>query len=375
MMPDAQAQYVLPTIEGLALQEVQVPSSVDGKPQPLVVGVPTGNAAGTPIPLLVGLHTWSSEYRQMVDEYGAQAARRQWLLVCPHFRGPNLATNPAAREAGGSILAQHDIIDAISYMKDHFPVDARRIYLVGASGGGHMTCLMACKYPDVFAACTAWCPITDLRDWHAQGNSYAPHVEAVCGGTPGHSAEVDFEYLRRSPRTFLTNAAHCNLFIGHGDKDNIIWPEQSWKSFRVLKDLPAHRVLFHSWSGGHEAKTTEGLDWAAQNTLPSKPPDRLDIVTDEAKAYFWLWLEPAGPLTLGRCTAILEGAGKLAGGAGTPAQRTLQLSAQDVGMLRVDLDALNLRAPTNLPEGAQVDGGQLIWRPGAGKHQCTILFP
>jgi poly(3-hydroxybutyrate) depolymerase len=371
MMPDAQAQYALPQIEGLALHEVQIPSSVDGKPQPLVIGVPAQDAAGAPRPLLVGLHTWSSEYLQTVPEYGEQAARRGWLLVCPHFRGPNLTTNPAAREAGGSILAQHDIIDAIAYMKAHYAVDPRRIYLVGASGGGHMTCLMACKYPDVFAACTAWCPITDLRDWHAQGNSYAPHVEAVCGGPPGASAQVDFEYLRRSPRTFLTNAAPCNLFIGHGDKDPTIWPEQTWTSFRVLKDIPQHRVLFHSWSGGHEAKTTEGLNWAAEHALSDTPPHRLDIVTDEAKAYFWLWLQPAAPLTLARCTAILVSAPEPAG----PASVTLQLSTQDVAALRVDFGALGLRTPTTLPEGVSVEGGRLSWMPGAGRHECKIAFP
>lgn len=375
MMPDAHAQYALPTIDGLALEEVQVPSSVDGKPQPLVIGVPTQHVPGTSLPLLVGLHTWSSDYRQMVPEYGKQAARRGWLLVCPHFRGPNLSTNPAAREAGGSLLAQHDIIDAVAYMKAQYAVDPRRIYLVGASGGGHMTCLMACKYPDLFAACTAWCPITDLRDWHAQGNSYAPHVEAVCGGAPGSSPEVDFEYLRRSPRTFLTNAACCNLFIGHGDKDPTIWPEQSWTTFRVLKDIPQHRVLFHSWSGGHDAKTTEGLDWAAEHTLLETPPRRLDIVTDEAKSYFWLWLEPAAPLTLGRCTAILGSARMQTGDTEASARPTLDLSAQDVAALRVDLGALGMGTPAVVPDGVAVEDGKLSWKPGMGKHECRIVFP
>jgi len=356
----------LASIPGIALSEARVESSVDGNVQPIVVGVPQSYAEGTATPLLVGLHTWSSHYLQMVNEYGGQAAKRDWLVVCPHFRGPNLTTNPKATEAGGSVLAQHDIIDAIEYMKANFAVDDRRIYIIGGSGGGHMTSLMCTKYPDVFAAGVAWCPITDFRSWQAQQNGYAKHVEAVCGGKPGDSPDVDFEYTRRSPRTFITNAANCNLLIGHGDKDAVIWPEQTWETFRGLKHLPAHRVLFESWSAGHAGKTTEGLDWATDFVRNETPPSRLDIVTDEAKSYFWLHVAPAGPLTLGKCTAILTRE------EGEPT--ALSLHCEDAGEVRVSLQDLGLAAPTDLPDGATVADGTLTVRPADGKGEYTIAF-
>ena len=299
----------------------------------------------------------------MVSPYGNEAARRKWLVVCPHYRGPNLVTNPDATEAGGSILAQHDIIDAIDHMRAYYTVDDRRIYMIGGSGGGHMTCLMATKYPDVFAACAAYCPITDFRAWHAQQNSYAKHIEAVCGGKPGDSAAVDFEYARRSPRTFITNAANANLLIGHGDKDATIWPEQSWETFRCLKGLPQHKVLFESWSAGHSGKTREGLDWAATKARSLDPPKRLDIVTDEAKRYFWLYVEPAGPLKLGKCTATLVRKGDTVGKSEIAEMTELTLTTTDVSKATVNLSDLGLSAPDTLPEGVGIRESTLVFAP------------
>ncbi len=371
---DGASAAQLPDVPGIRLTEAAVPSSVDGAPQPIVVGVPEGYDPATPTPLLVGLHTWSSHYLQMVEPYAAQAAKRGWLLVCPHFRGPNLTSNPNATQAGGSIPAQHDIIDAIAHVRATQNVDASRIYITGGSGGGHMTCLMVCKYPDVFAAAAAWCPITDLRAWHAQQNSYAAHVEAVCGGKPGDSPEVDFEYARRSPRTFITNAANAHLLIGHGDKDYTIFVEQSWETYLRLKPLPAHGVVFQSWSAGHADKAGEGLDWASAFRLSAVPPQRLDIVTDEAKSYFWLHLTPADALTPGRCTAVVVRKGDTIAGDKTVAETTLTLTTEGLARVHVDLRALGLASPRALPEGGAVEQEVLQLHPGAGKTELAIAF-
>jgi acetyl esterase/lipase len=40
-----------------------------------------------------------------------------------------------------AIWAQ-DILDAVAWARDSYPVDPQRVYLTGASGGGHMTLLM-----------------------------------------------------------------------------------------------------------------------------------------------------------------------------------------------------------------------------------------
>ena len=291
----------LPQIPGLRLSQVSVPSSLDGAAQPIIIGVPETPCA-TPTPLLVGLHTWSADVRQQTQALGPLCAQCGWLMVLPNFRGPNLTSNPEAHLAGGSPAAQRDIADAVAYMRAEHEVDARRIYLIGGSGGGHMSLLMAGKYPDLWAGVSAWCPISSLREWHEQGNSYAPHVEAVCGGAPGASAEVDFEYERRSPRTFITNAASTHVRISHGDKDRCIYVAQTWRTYEKLLDLP-HRVEFYSWNGGHEIINEWGFAWLSQQVKPTEAPPRLDLVSDEGKWYFWLYLEPDAPLSLAQVHA------------------------------------------------------------------------
>ncbi len=357
----------LPEVEGLTWQERRLTSTFDGAEQPVIIGVPDSYEVGERTPLLVALHTWSYDYRQQPEAYGPEAARRGWLLVLPHFRGPNLTTNPRATEAGGSLAAQHDIIDAIEHMKQAYTVDTERIYLSGASGGGHMALLMAGKYPDVWGAVCSWCPITDLAEWHSHGNRYAPHVEAVCGGPPGASPEVDFEYLRRSPRTFITNAAHTPILLGHGDRDATIETEQSWRTFLRLRDVPQHRTVFRSWSAGHVGLVSEGLDWAEEQRRPAEPPSELHLVTDEAKWYYWVFAEPARPLELGRVSAKM-GSGPIA------------LNTEGLARVGLNVRALRRAMPSTIdcdgqPVGVQVSEATdtlLLVLPDPGPHAVTI---
>ena len=319
----------LPRIQGLTATVLNTVSSMDGSRQPCIVGVPDSYDPQTPTPLLVGLHTWSADYHQQLEAHGKQAAKRGWLLVLPNFRGPNLVSNPHAQQAGGSLLAQHDIIDCYRYMLENYNVDAERVYLTGASGGGHMALLMASKYPDLWAAVGAWVPVTDLRTWHAQNQGYARHVEAVCGGLPDASREVDFEYLRRSPRTFITNLAHTHVLLGHGDKDAAIPVEQSWETFRRLGEVPSHRTAFYVFSGGHADRLAYGLDWCSKLTRPSEPPTELHLVTDESKSYYWANLAVADPRRLANCTLKLSA-------------DVLSVNAENLRRLGLDLSGLSL---------------------------------
>lgn len=288
----AAADEPLPEVTGITLSEVMITSSMDGTEQPVIVGVPDSYQPGTPTPLLVGLHTWSADYKQRAKPYGMQAATRGWLMVLPNFRGPN-KSGPTAAQAGGSLLAQRDIVDARAFMIENYSVDPGGIYLTGDSGGGHMTLLMAGKHPDLWTAVAAWCPVTDFRDWWALDTGYSRNIEAVTGGSFGDSPEVDFEYTRRSPRTFMTNLAHLPVLFGHGDGDPVIPVDQSWATYRELKRVPAHRTVFYSWGAGHTGLQGFGLDWCVEQTRSLPPLPELHLVTDESKSYAWADLQMA----------------------------------------------------------------------------------
>ena len=172
-------------------------------------------------PLLVGLHTWSSDYRQTGGEivYARWAYQNGWHFVHPNFRGPN-----SRPKAMGSEYAVSDIISVVNYMKENYKVDEDRIYLIGVSGGAYAALLMAGRYPDVWAGVSSWCPITNIRTWWEQtkdgpNSRYADHIEAAVGGRPDTNTEAAAECVARSANNYLHLATNVNLDINHGVND------------------------------------------------------------------------------------------------------------------------------------------------------------
>ena len=197
---------------------VDVTSTKDGTPQKVVYYQPDSaakNLAGPAVPLLVFLHSWSGSIEQGPMLVGL-AKQRGWVMIAPAFRGIN--NHP---EACASDLASQDIIDAVEYAKAHARIDTDRIYLVGGSGGGHMSLIMAARAPGLWAGVSAWVPISDLTAWHAESsarkNNYAKMIEQCCGGKPGPATEA--EYRHRSPLFHLAAAKGVPLDINTGIHD------------------------------------------------------------------------------------------------------------------------------------------------------------
>ena len=197
---------------------VDVTSTKDGSSQKVVYTQPDSAAkdvAGPAVPLLVFLHSWSGSIEQAPGLVGL-AKHRGWVMIAPAFRGPN--NRP---EACASDLASQDILDAVEYAKAHARIDPNRIYLVGGSGGGHMSLVMAARAPHLWAGVSAWVPIADLTAWHAEStmrkNNYAKMIEQSCGGAPGPATEA--EYRHRSPLFHLAAAKGVPLDINTGIHD------------------------------------------------------------------------------------------------------------------------------------------------------------
>ena len=199
-----------------AVTEVRYHVALDNTLQPALFYAPD---AGEAVPLLVALHTWGGDYGQAYNAPLAHwCVEHDWVFIQPSFRGPN--TRP---EACGSDLAVGDVRDAVLYAMDKANIDPRRVYLVGASGGGHMALLMAGRAPHLWAGVSAWVPVTDLRAWYRElremGNSGVEDIVAVTGGIPAASPQVDKQYDARSPLTHLAKAADVPLDINAGIRD------------------------------------------------------------------------------------------------------------------------------------------------------------
>ena len=193
---------------------VSIRSSLDGSDQPAYFVAPK---KGGKAPLFVGLHTWSYDLTNLAhypDELKWCQAHG-WAFIAPNFRGPN--STPAGC---GSDLAVQDIVDAVAWAKAHADVDPDRVYIMGGSGGGHMTLLMAGRHPELWAGCCAFCPISDVAAWHREsrelGMGYDRQLEKACGGTPSERPD---EYARRSPLTHLAAAKGVPVMIGTGVHD------------------------------------------------------------------------------------------------------------------------------------------------------------
>ncbi|MCL2745100.1 MAG: prolyl oligopeptidase family serine peptidase, partial [Planctomycetaceae bacterium] len=215
------------------MRTVQYPSPIDNSLQPAVIYIPE---SAEPVPLLVTLHTWGGDYRQPAQSRASWCIEKKWALIAPNFRGPN--TTP---QGCGSELAVADIVAAVEYMKKRTKIDKNRIYLMGGSGGGYGSLLMAGRHPEIWAGVSAWCGITDLKDWYYETSAkklhYADNIVKCCGGKPGTSEEVDKQYLIRSANTKIHNAVYVPLDINHGIHDGhtgSVPVSHSIKAFNLL---------------------------------------------------------------------------------------------------------------------------------------------
>jgi dipeptidyl aminopeptidase/acylaminoacyl peptidase len=212
-------------------KKVMVTSSIDRTAQPSYLYLPANINDNKKRPLVVLLHTWSNDLEQRFEPLEREVARRGWILLEPNFRGRN--DHP---EACASPLAQQDILDAVSWVKQHYSINHGRVYLVGFSGGGYLTMLMAAKYPKQWAAASAWCGISDLTQWydyHANDH-YGEMMRQCFGGPPQQSDSIGLQYSLRSPVTHLSKRTKVPLDIAAGRNDSIVPPRHSLNAFNVL---------------------------------------------------------------------------------------------------------------------------------------------
>ncbi|MCM8825502.1 MAG: S9 family peptidase [Candidatus Omnitrophica bacterium] len=134
-------------------------SSIDGTDQPSFFWRCNDHRD---LPLLVGLHTWSTDRYNQVKSFYPLALKNRWHLLLFEFRGPNLNTNPRATEACASKIAMQDVIDAIEKIYYIAKVDKKHIFLIGGSGGAHMALMLAGYRPELWRSVASFCPITDL---------------------------------------------------------------------------------------------------------------------------------------------------------------------------------------------------------------------
>lgn len=198
-------------------KRIEFTSSADSSTQPAYLSIPRNvDANSEPRPLVVSLHSWSAGMEQRQLELEALVEERGWFCLQPNFRGRN-----DTPDACGSPKAQQDIVDAVDFVLENYPVNSSLVFLTGTSGGGHMTMMMSAKHPDRWLAASAWVGISNLETWYSKhkGSKYGDMMELCCGGAPGESRDASEQYSARSPIHFLSNARDVAIDIAAGIYD------------------------------------------------------------------------------------------------------------------------------------------------------------
>lgn len=222
-------QAMMPEVKNIGL-----PSSLDGHMDSVLFYTSESRKKK---PLLVVLHSWSSEYLQQASiPFALWAKEKDWVFVAPNFRG--IFDHP---EAMASELALQDIMDAVEYAKKNANVDASRIYVVGSSGGAMTALMLASKHPETWAGVMAWVPVFDIAAWY-KWNSYFPirkynaQMEKTLGGNPLTNDKAAAEARRRSPVTYISQAKEVPIFLAAGILDELVQPDHSIRAFNMLAD-------------------------------------------------------------------------------------------------------------------------------------------
>jgi poly(3-hydroxybutyrate) depolymerase len=280
-------------------QALDIPSILDGSSQRSYLVVPPDLPDG-PRPLLVILHAWGSNNEGRWPPIEREAANRGWLVLTPNFRGPS--DHP---EGCGSLVAQQDVLDAVAFVREKLPrisVDKKRIYVMGYSGGGFMTMLIAARHPDTWAAASAWAGIADLAAWYQETSqdTIRDQLRACFGGPPDDRLAA--QYRERSPIAYLQPSLTVPIEIAHGDHDPQVSVGHALRAFDLLapgavspmeveqiksgkaaSPPPERDLLFKGdillrrsvgafrltiYDGGHDYYALAGMAWLAEHSRP-----------------------------------------------------------------------------------------------------------
>ncbi|MBN8215751.1 MAG: prolyl oligopeptidase family serine peptidase [Spirochaetes bacterium] len=162
------------------------------------------------------------------------------LLVAVDMRGRKYSQGKA--DCNG--LELFDVYDAIQYAKVFYReliLDPEVIYFDAGSGGGGNGYALVGKFPDLFAACTALCGISDYALWYRndQKGEFRDELDVWIGGSPDTHAMA---YRSRSGLALVENL-RTPLFTAHGDTDPRVGVEQARRYVARAKELGKESLI------------------------------------------------------------------------------------------------------------------------------------
>jgi poly(3-hydroxybutyrate) depolymerase len=326
----------LSSVPGLAEElEFTFQNSYDKTQQKAMAYIPEicKNQAKSPL-LVIAHYMGGNRFTARTGGYYPECDARGWLAVCPELHGRKTGGETSLAYLG----AQHDIIDSIEYMKQHYKVDTAKIYLDGRSMGGMMAGMMAAKYPDVFAAAMSGQGISDLKLWwDTTIPSLRASVEKECGPW---SEAVKFDYERRSSVSYAPNFQYVPFMLWHGSNDTWVPPGQSERLVAAIRKYNRFQPDVNWLLCAAHCPPNFSPKWICDQftfyenvceagfQTPTRFFPELTIVTDEAKSFYWLGITPMKDDAFARVEAGLTNG-------------VLQVKTDNVKEIAIDLDKVS----------------------------------
>jgi dipeptidyl aminopeptidase/acylaminoacyl peptidase len=153
-----------------------------------------------------------------------------------------------------------DVVASVAYLKTLPEVDARRIAVLGQSGGALLALFAITHVPDLFAAAVDFYGPANLATWYKDAPSARPLLTAALGGSPAEKPEA---YRAASPISSIQNM-RVPLLILQGDRDFDVPLSQSTELAQALKkaDKQVELVIIKGGEHGFLHQRTEPLERA-----------------------------------------------------------------------------------------------------------------
>ena len=164
--------------------------------------------------LVATTHGWHMSIDANVEYDKPQSP---YLLVEVDMRGRAYSTG--APDCNG--LELYDVYDAIRFaLKEYseYILNPELVYFEGGSGGGGNALAIAVKFPDLFSAVNAMCPISDYYEWYqadSELGEFRDEMDIWISPNPDTHREA---YNSRSGLALLSNLL-ASVQICHGTTD------------------------------------------------------------------------------------------------------------------------------------------------------------
>ena len=193
---------------------------------PYRVFVPSTFVPGKRMPLLIALHGAGGTEDGFMDGYEGQlpalAEKHGYIVASPlGYRPTGGYGSPILARGRMSELSEQDVMQVLARMRRDYPVDERRIYLMGHSMGGIGTWHLGSKYPEIWAA---------------------------LGSFAGMGAPQTMTRMKAIPQ-----------FVVHGDADFTVPVARSRAMVEEMKKLGVDHRYIEVAGGGHGNVVTPNL--------------------------------------------------------------------------------------------------------------------